>query len=161
MRLRAATVDDASRFAALHAECFFEAWDAKSFASLLDSPGIFGFLAEKDDRTAGFVLVRAAAEEAEILSIGVKMDSRRHGLGTRLVKTAAQHVGRLGVSELFLEVGNGNVAARELYASLGFSKVGERPRYYTDTSGVVQDAEILRALLPLAACGVGNAEEFQ
>lgn len=35
-------------------------------------------------------------------------------------------------SELWLEVHEGNVRARNLYRKLGFQEVGKRPRYYTD-----------------------------
>jgi ribosomal-protein-alanine N-acetyltransferase len=44
---------------------------------------------------------------------------------------------------MFLEVGADNPAARALYASLGFTKVGDRKGYYQG-----RDALVLR--LPLA-----------
>ena len=63
---------DAATLAALHALAFERPWDAAALRSLLAGPGVFAFAA-----SSGFVLARAAAGEAEILTLA--------GGGPRLV----------------------------------------------------------------------------
>jgi len=64
-------VRDGSPLAPLHAACFAEAWSAETFDRLLAQPGVFARIACDQDNIVGFILVRAAADEAEILSLGV------------------------------------------------------------------------------------------
>src|ERR1700758_1501447 len=73
--------------AELHAACFEDAWDEAALAALLAMPGAFALIAEAD-RADGFVIARAAAGEAEILSLGVRPDLRRRGLGRSLLQSA-------------------------------------------------------------------------
>lgn len=124
--------------AALHAACFSaaEAWGAEAIALMLELPGAFGVLRPG----AGFVLARVAADEAEILTLAVVPAARRAGLGANLLAEAMAGARARGAVALFLEVSEGNQAARTLYAICGFAEVGRRRRYYT--GGV--DALVLR-----------------
>lgn len=149
MDLRRAVLGDLATLAALHAQCFAEGWSGASFAQLLATPGAFAFLAVADGTPQGFVLARATAGEAEILSLGVLPGMRRGGYGAALVRAAAVCAGEAGARRLFLEVGAGNEAARHLYRRLGFGEVGRRPRYYRRESGGFEDALILARDLPL------------
>jgi ribosomal-protein-alanine N-acetyltransferase len=117
----------AQALAALHGEVFaHEPWDAASFAALLAQPGVHGLI----DPRGGFVLLRVAADEAEILTIGVTR--RRQGIGRSLLAAALAHAGAAGATAMFLEVAAENAAARGLYAAAGFSEVGQRRGYYAD-----------------------------
>ena len=49
-----------------------------------------------------------------------------------------------GAEDIFLEVDEGNVAARGLYAKLGFAKVGERKAYYAAADGRRSTALVMR-----------------
>jgi ribosomal-protein-alanine N-acetyltransferase len=124
---------DLELLAALHAACFADAWSARSLAAMLAAPGTFGLLAlAAEDEPAGFVLVRGAADEAEILSLGVLPAARRRGVGRRLLAAAIARLAAAGVRRLLLEVAESNEAARALYAGAGFSQVGRRPGYYRE-----------------------------
>ena len=94
------------------------------------------------DGGEGFVLARAVAGEAEILSIGVVPAHRRKGLGRRLLSTAAVEARRRGAARLFLEVASDNAPALALYRRAGFAKVGRRAGYYHRPAGAVA-AEVL------------------
>lgn len=92
----------------------------------------------------GFVLSRMAADEAEILTIGVAPLARRKGIAGLLLST---HLGRLtaaGTRRVFLEVDHENHAALALYASFGFQKVGERKAYYRRAEGDSAKALVMR-----------------
>lgn len=79
-------------------------------------------------RLLGYALLRVL-DDAELLQIGVEETCRRQGIGRKLM----QEVLRLSCGKnLFLEVREGNEAARQLYVRCGFSEIGRRKRYYAD-----------------------------
>ncbi len=84
------------------------------------------------------VLLRVAADEAEILTIGVA--ARRQGLGTALMAAALAAARAQGAAAMFLEVAADNAAARGLYGNLGFAAAGQRRGYYANGA----DALLLR-----------------
>jgi ribosomal-protein-alanine N-acetyltransferase len=131
-------VSGAHVLATLHATCFPQPWDAAAISALLVTPGTFAYA--HDD---GFVLARAAAGEAEILTLAVTPAARGKGLGRRLLQAAIKKAHQMGAGAMFLEVGVDNPGALALYAGLGFTKAGSRKGYYR---GV--DALVLRLPLP-------------
>ena len=143
---------DPAPLAAIHARCFPDAWSAKAMAELLATPGTFVFVAAD-----GFILVRAAGGEAEVLTLAVMPQARRHGIGKALVEEAANHALGLGAQALFLEVGVANLPARALYRRLGFVEAGRRKGYYAATPGKPEDALVLRSDLPLSPLGKSPA----
>lgn len=121
--------------AAIHAQAFDAPWDDAALAELLASPGVFA--AAEDD---GFILIRVVVDEAEILTLAVRPAARREGLGGRLVEAAVVRAAALGAERMFLEVAEGNSAARALYARSGFVEMGRRRGYYSHTDGSREDA---------------------
>ena len=102
-----ASPEHAEELAQLHAGLFEKPWDADSFSRLLSHPGSTSFLARvgTPPQTAGFILSQLAADEAEILTLGVRKDSQRHGIARRLVEAMARAAKKAEVRRLFLEVG--------------------------------------------------------
>lgn len=116
------------QLADLHACCFDEAprpWSAGEFAALLDSTGSFLLTAPQ-----GFLLGRAIAGEAELLTLAVAPDARRQGTGRGLTERFAVTSRQMGADSAFLEVAAQNQPARALYADLGWQEVGRRRSYY-------------------------------
>ncbi len=136
--------DLAQALAAIHAEAFDSPWSTEAFAALLAQPGVM-----LEAAPGGFVMVQAAADEAEILTLAVHPAARRKGVATALVETATRRAALAGAGRLFLEVAEDNLAARALYARLRFQPVGRRPRYYARANGPAVDALLLARNLPL------------
>ncbi len=127
-----------------------DAWGADAIGVMLALPGSFALcaaLGEGGGEPAGFVLARVAAEEAEILTFAVLPECRRRGIGATLLRGAAAEAAARGARTLFLEVSETNIAARALYAAVGFAGCGRRRHYYADGS----DALVLA--LTLSSCG--------
>jgi len=143
MSIRAATDADLPRLVALHAISFTPAWDVKALKALMAS-GAEALLAAD-----GFILIRVAADEAEILTICVAPQSRRQGQGRALLAAACARACEEGAKRMFLEVARENLAARKLYEGFGFSEVGQRKSYYPGAG----DALVLAAALPLVSHG--------
>ncbi|MCR4282386.1 MAG: ribosomal protein S18-alanine N-acetyltransferase [Bauldia sp.] len=131
-----ATVAEAATLAEIHADAFRRTWSAHDFTALLSDPSVFALVARLPSflgarRTVGFVLVRFAADEAEILTIAVRSRYRRRGYGRLLMEDVIRRLYRERIARLFLEVERANAAAVGLYRSLGFTVAGERKNYYS------------------------------
>jgi len=150
--LRQATALHAPVLAALHAEAFDEPWSAVDFATLLADVGAAGVIAVDAacEEPLGFVLCRRVVDEAEVLTIAVRADCRRRGVGAALLRACARRLLDAGAATLFLEVAEDNAAARALYESLGFLPVGRRKGYYARPGGGAVDAFVLSTDLPQA-----------
>ncbi len=124
--------------AAIHAAAFAadEAWGEDAISLQLALPGAFGFL----DERGGMLLARVTLDEAEILTLAVAPHARRQGIARLLLEAACKETQLRGGRTIFLEVAEGNVPARQLYARFGFFEVGRRPRYYPNLA----DALVLR-----------------
>jgi ribosomal-protein-alanine N-acetyltransferase len=122
---------DAELLARLHAVSLDDAWPVEAFASLLARDEVFVLLGGRAAGAAeGFILMRAVAGEAEVLTFCVTPEARRHGLGRTLLEAAGEAARGRGALDLFLEVGEGNAPARALYQTSGFVTVGRRAAYY-------------------------------
>ena len=150
--IRPAGPFDLALLAELHAACFAERWDAPALASLLAMPGALAFLASgpigRDEEPLGFVLLRAIAGEAEIISIGVRPEARRRGIGRRLLEAALAAAAAGGAERLFLEVAADNYQALGLYLSHDFTEVGRRPNYYQRNGGGIMALVLSKPILP-------------
>lgn len=135
-------------YAALYAACFDTAWGEETFLRLLRLPTTFGLVACGPE-PAGFALVQAAADEAELLAMGVVPERRRSGAGRALVDAACASARAAGAAAMFLEVRADNAAAQALYSGAGFAAVGRRPGYYTDADGA-HDAIVMRKGLSIS-----------
>ena len=137
--------------AELHSAAFTRPWSGDELAALLAQKGTFGVVARRvgqpNSPPAGFVVVRIAADEAEILTITVDRRIRKQGIGRLLMDDVLQRLHADRVSSLFLEVDEENVAALKLYKRLRFEEVGRRPAYYTDAAGRKTSALILKRVL--------------
>lgn len=131
--------------AQLHADGFLvpRPWSAAEIAALLAGPGVF-LLTEG---TGGFLMGRALAGEAELLTLAVAPAARRRGIGARLVAGFLAEARARGAESAFLEVASGNAAARALYAAAGFVQTGRRRGYYRGPDGRAEDALILACAL--------------
>jgi [ribosomal protein S18]-alanine N-acetyltransferase len=136
---------DAAAMAEVHGASFDDPWSALFVGALLNQPGVYA-LAGPSTTMGGFIIIRIAADEAEVLTIGVRPTERQRGLGKSLLSAAIELMKDNGVVRCFLEVAEDNAAAKALYAGLGFSLCARRPKYYG--SGPIQtDALVMERVL--------------
>ncbi len=136
IRTRPATADDCADLAGIHAGSFGRDWSEAEFEALLRQDNIHGFLALRRrtfrrSAPVGFVLVRIAGSDSEILTIAVAKPNQGNGIGRQLMEEALRLVYRESVQTLHLEVEAENDPAVGLYTSLDFETVGERKAYYS------------------------------
>lgn len=148
LRLQHGSPTDAALLETLHAACFDHSWDADAFTRMMSMPGTMALVATSADRQpAGFVLLRQAADEAEILTIGTRPAFRRRGIARHLINEAAEELLAGKVAKLFIEVAASNAPARSLYAACGFREVGTRRNYYDRGGGTAEDAIVMTKTL--------------
>ncbi|MDP2064128.1 MAG: GNAT family N-acetyltransferase [Phaeovulum sp.] len=130
--------------AALHAAAFStpRPWSAAEIAGLCATAGVFVL---GDSR--GFVLGRALAGEAELLTLAVAPAERRRGLGRALLAGFEAAARLAGAEAAFLEVAAANAPARALYAAAGWRETGRRRGYYRNPDGSPEDALVLTRAL--------------
>ena len=89
---------------------------------------------------AGFCAFWLVLDQAHINNLAVRPELRGHGLGTHLLESILFEARHLGATSLTLEVRRSNVAAQQLYESLGFTVASVRRNYYTQPD---EDALVL------------------
>jgi ribosomal-protein-alanine N-acetyltransferase len=108
-------------------------WTEWGFKELLAWRGLLALVSEENMEISGFIVGRQVADEAEILNLAVHRAKRRKGEGGELLKAAMVEFRTRQVRRVFLEVRESNTAGIAFYKKHGFSKTGERPRYYSDS----------------------------
>lgn len=99
----------------------------------------------------GYIILSFAADEAEIINLGVVPSARRQGLARALLDAGLAEARERRVRSVFLEVAEDNDAARALYQGAGFVEVGRRAAYYLRPDGARTDALVLSVDLTDAA----------
>jgi ribosomal-protein-alanine N-acetyltransferase len=148
-RIRGAQSGEAAAIATIHRALFDRPWEVDGLRRLLELTSVRAFVAEAGPALvlAGFILGRVAADEAEILSIGVASAWQRRGLGGQLTGELAASLVRSGAQRLFLEVAADNVPALALYLRQGFRSVARRKGYYECRGAPAVDALVLAKTL--------------
>ena len=136
---------DLADIAVLERACYADPWPASAFASLPDNARVF-FTVARDSRgrIAGYVVAWYVMDEGELANLAVAPDVRRLGIGRALLDAMLEDARGRGIANVYLEVRESNTAARQLYATRGFSEIGRRRQYYRSP---IEDALILRRTL--------------
>ncbi len=133
-----------AEMAALHATCFVtpRPWSAAEITAFRSDPSCFT-LTEAE----GFVIGRAVAGEAELLTLAVAPQARRRGIGAKLVQRFLYQARLRSAQTAFLEVAATNTPAIALYQTLGFARSGLRRAYYTMPGAPPIDAVVMARTL--------------
>ena len=127
---------DADTVAKLHAQGFYRGWPREEFESFLrerETPVLVA--ADAKRRIAGFIILRLAADEVELITIAVDPRWRKKGIGRALVRAAFADLMMSPARRMFLEVAADNAGAIRLYQTEGFKEVGRREGYYARAAG--------------------------
>jgi ribosomal-protein-alanine N-acetyltransferase len=145
----AALPQDSASIAAMHARLFDEPWHAQSVTRLIDRPTALAMLARTTETgaAAGFIIAHVAADEAEVLTIGVAPEWQRRGIARLLLHELAIQAAARGAKHLYVDVSVDNEPAIALYAGLGFEQRGRRKAYYARRTAARSDAVLLAKAL--------------
>jgi len=124
--IRSLNTTDSERMAEIHAQSFHKGWDDADMWAHIQKDLCFGYGRPLD----GFIIISAAADQAEILTIATDPLQRRRGIARALLEITETELVENGVDTLFLEVAEDNKAAITFYKGAGFEPIGRRPAYY-------------------------------
>lgn len=103
-------------------------WDWSQLFELKDSHEFWGLI--QNQQVVACVAIIRLPQAWEIPLLATHPSHQKRGHMRLLLKTVLD--AKQQDAEVWLEVHEGNQAARALYAQLGFAEVGRRPRYYSD-----------------------------
>lgn len=90
-------------------------------------------VADIGNKVVGYVVTMDVDKTTgKIVSIAVRKEFRRHGIGEALLREAIKRLRARGKKKVALEVRVSNEPALELYKKLGFKIVDTIPGYYSD-----------------------------
>ncbi|HYL85921.1 MAG TPA: ribosomal protein S18-alanine N-acetyltransferase [Candidatus Angelobacter sp.] len=107
-------------------------WPEFSVNEVMGWQGALALVSETGGTITGFLIGRQATDEAEILNLAVEKGCRRVGHGAALLRSAEGEFRGRGVTRLFLEVRESNLAGIAFYKRHDFSTTGRRPAYYRE-----------------------------
>jgi len=113
-------------------ESFSEPYPPYILAAIAsETPEIF-LVAVSNLRVAGYVLASLNKDSGHILSIAVRSDLRRKGIGSRLMAGILAALRKKGAQQVMLEVRISDLDARRFYQKLGYIEAGRVRAYYRD-----------------------------
>lgn len=130
--IRSASIADLAVIAEMEAELFAgEAWSQQMVADeLTGAYRAYFALTDDQDTVIGYAGLFAPGSEGDVQTIAVHPSAQGRGFGRLLLDALIAEASRRGVTQLFLEVRADNDVAQQLYLSVGFEVIGERPNYY-------------------------------
>jgi [ribosomal protein S18]-alanine N-acetyltransferase len=146
--IRDMTEEDIKEVLEIEQISFPAPWSRQIFEETLSSPISRALVLEKRGNLIGYMLLYSVRDEAHILNLAIDPGKRMRGHAAQLMRHAILELGRMGVTDFYLEVREGNRGAMTLYEGCGFRVVGKRKRYYRETN---EDALVMH--LSLSWCG--------
>ena len=134
--LRPLTIAQLDECWELDQRCFIdgEAYSRETFEYLLTAPESVSYrIVSQNNVMAGFVIGLVEPDHTgHITTIGIAPEHRRRHLASRLMERTEEGFRQRDVRIVRLEVRSANIAAQNLYLSLGYSATQRLPRYYSN-----------------------------
>ncbi len=138
IEIRKANEKDIPAIARLEEVCFSAPWSEKAILETMQREESIFLVATKDGAVAGYIGSYFCHPEGYITNVAVSPLFRRQSIGRKLIEELIKRGEEKKLSFWTLEVRESNVPAISLYDSLGFEKVGRRPRFYSNPEEAAQ-----------------------
>ncbi len=133
MKIRPMSHSDFSRVIEIEKASFKDPWSHIGFLDLFHyNPKGFIVVEIRDAIVAYAIYVLETKEIGHLLSIAVDPNWRRRKIGISLMNFIIDDLKKKGVKYIKLEVREGNIAAINMYKSLGFLEIETLRFYYSD-----------------------------
>jgi ribosomal protein S18 acetylase RimI-like enzyme len=130
--LRVGRLGDLGELVRLEAACFDEGrFHRGQLRWILRNANALTLVEDMGRDLAGAVMLLFESRACRVLSVAVVPPLRRRGLATSMMMAAERIARERGCMTIRLEVSTRNVAAIELYRTLGYKVDGLLPRYYS------------------------------
>ena len=132
MPIRPMTEADLPNVLALQNTLGFQKWNEKQFLSELRASYALCLVDEEAGTFAGYAIFHLMGSDSELLTIAVDPKFQRKGIASTLLHEGLDKLNQEKGDHCFLEVREGNTAARKLYEKHGFQAYNQRNCYYDD-----------------------------
>lgn len=105
-------------------------WTKKMFLQELENKNSFFKVLYIDNIIAGYIIYHIIIDESEILNIVIDNKFKRQNLGKYLLEQTLKYLSEKNIKTVFLEVGEKNIPAINLYSKFGFKEYNRRNNYY-------------------------------
>lgn len=141
---------DVKSVLAVERSAFDTGWPATAFQNELRQNKMARYIVLEDGgEVIGFGGLWLMLDDAHVVTVAVRPERRRNGLGSLIVHGLLLVAQAQGMEAATLECRSSNLAARALYARYGFYEVGLRRKYYADN----QEDAVIMTTEPLASPG--------
>ncbi|WP_287154555.1 ribosomal protein S18-alanine N-acetyltransferase [Candidatus Solincola tengchongensis] len=138
--IRRMSPEDLPEVMELERRAFSAPWTEEMYRREMEKWEGCYLVARSGGELAGYGGALLILDEAHVMTLAVREDLRRRGIGARLLLELVRRAERMGARFLTLEVRKSNRPAIELYTRFGFQVMGERRQYYLDN---LEDALIM------------------
>ena len=135
LTLTKAHIQDIEEISDLEKDCFSDPWTYGMFRDSMENETVTFFIVRSDDpdkRLIAYAGIGICGDQSDIINFAVKPDNRRNGIATFIIDYLIQFAEISAVKDIFLEVRESNIPARQLYIKSGFRDSGIRKNYYKD-----------------------------
>ncbi len=135
LRIRDAELSDATELAALACELGYKTTGAEMesrLVSILKDPCYKTLVALKDEKICGMIGTFSASSylhndlNGRIIALVVSVETRRHGIGARLIAAAEKDFAQRGITRVTLTTRFERAEAHQFYEKLGYTRTGFR-----------------------------------
>ncbi len=138
--------DDLDEVMAIETAVYPHPWTKGIFSDCI-KVGYCCWVYRRQAELYGYCVMAPGPGEAHILTLCVHPDQQRQGIARMIMNFILGLAQKRQAETLFLEVRPSNIAAIELYRSMGFIDAGRRPNYYPDDNNSREDALIMTLAL--------------
>ncbi len=112
-------------------------WTKKMFLEEFENKNSFFKVLYADKIIAGYIIYHIIIDEAEILNIVIDNKFKRQNLGKYLLEQTINDISQKNIKTIFLEVGEKNIPAINLYRKFGFEQYNKRINYYKNGENAI------------------------
>lgn len=132
MIIRVATLADIPMLVELEKLCNPSPWSETQLSGAIKSSSPSWIIENEQHYVLAMLVWQLIVDQAEIHLLNTHPQHRRQRYAQYLLKHLFQYSQQKSLTRILLEVRAGNVAARQLYLSEGFTDCGQRKNYYTN-----------------------------
>ena len=125
-------------------------WSNRQIADCLDHDYLIQTFAleSKPEEIIGYWILQQVLDELHILNFTISKSHQGRGIGTRAVRQLIESQrSEQGISSIYLEVRESNIAAQAVYSKCGFQQIGERKHYYRNGLHEREKAILMRCVI--------------
>lgn len=130
------TLEDLEAIKPILQKDFDEFWNYQILKEEIVNTNSSYFVAKSNNIIIGFAGVKQILDEANIMNIVTRKDSRNSGIATSLLKKLIDF-SKKTCTTITLEVNENNKIAIHLYEKFGFKNVGLRKKYYSGIDNAI------------------------